>query len=177
MKIFGIGLEKTGTTTLGKALQILGFNDHKGFDLDLLKEIKSGNIDAALEAAQAFNNFENYPWPLIYQEAYNHFPDSKFILTTRTTPLRWFNSLTHNARRTGPQEARQLVYGHSMPNLFEEEDVQFYKDHLNSVTSFFKANDDSRLLSICWAHEEGWAPLCNFLGVDVPDVEFPHLNR
>jgi hypothetical protein len=24
---------------------------------------------------------------------------------------------------------------------------------------------------------EGWAPLCAFLGREVPDVEFPHITR
>lgn len=27
-----------------------------------------------------------------------------------------------------------------------------------------------------WSVEDGWEPLCKFLGKDVPDEPFPHLN-
>lgn len=27
-----------------------------------------------------------------------------------------------------------------------------------------------------WSAEHGWEPLCNFLGKEVPDEPFPHLN-
>ncbi len=177
MKVFGIGLEKTGTNTLGRALEILGFESHKGFDLDLLKAVVEGDVAHALSKAESFNNFENYPWALIYRELYHRFPDAKFILTVRTTPHRWFNSLSHHARRTGPDEARQLIYGHAMPNLFEEEDVAFYKKHIRDVNQFFEEHDPSKLLEVCWAKEDGWNEICEFLNLPVPDEAFPHLKR
>jgi hypothetical protein len=177
MKVFGIGLEKTGTTTLGRALEILGYQRHKGFDLDLLQQVKGGNVSKALEVAEDYDNFENYPWPLIYEDLFARFPESKFILTIRTTPLRWFNSMSHHARRTGPSEERQLIYGHSMPNLFEREDIAFYENHVKNVKKFFDSHDATRLLTACWAHEEGWEPICKFLDKPVPEQEFPHLNR
>jgi hypothetical protein len=33
---------------------------------------------------------------------------------------------------------------------------------------------EERLLE--WYIEDGWEPLCKFLGKPVPDVEFPHAN-
>jgi hypothetical protein len=33
---------------------------------------------------------------------------------------------------------------------------------------------EDRLL--VWSVQEGWEPLCGFLGVDVPDAQFPRLN-
>ncbi len=177
MKVFGIGLEKTGTSTLGKALEILGFDKHKGFDLDLLKRLKSGDVESLMDIAENYNSFENYPWSFVYEQAFHRFPDSKFILTVRTTPFRWFNSMSHHARRKGPKEERQLVYGHSMPNLFEEEDIAFYKNHLKQIRDFFSEHDSSRLLEVCWAHEDGWEELCTFLDKPIPELEFPHLNR
>lgn len=177
MKVFGIGLEKTGTSTLGKALEMLGFERHKGFDLQLLQQFKSGHLEAIMEAAADYDNFENYPWSFIYEEAYHRFPDAKFILTVRTTSRRWFSSISHHARKTGPSEVRQLVYGHSMPHLFEAEDTRFYEKHNQAVHAFFDANDSSRLLEVCWAKEDGWNELCTFLEKPIPEVDFPHLNR
>ncbi len=177
MKVFGIGLEKTGTNSLGRALEILGFKEHKGFDARLLQLAKQGLTEEVLNEAVAYNNFENYPWAFLYKDAYQRFPDAKFILTKRTTPIRWFNSLCHHARRTGPDETRQLVYGHAMPNLFEEEDIQFYSDHIQNVRDFFDENDSSRLLEVCWAHDDGWNELCSFLQCDEPEEEFPHVKK
>jgi hypothetical protein len=37
-----------------------------------------------------------------------------------------------------------------------------------------RAVPPDRLLA--WSVEEGWEPLCEFLGVPVPDTPFPHLN-
>lgn len=176
MKVFGIGLEKTGTSTLGRALEILGFDSRKGFDMELLQNYISGDVERVLRAAEPHDHFEHYPWAFVYQEAYEKYPDSRFILTVRTSSFRWFNSLCHYARRTGPREERQLVYGHAMPNLFEAEDKQFYEKHNQSVRDFFAEHDSSRLLEVCWAHDHGWAELCEFLEKPVPEIEFPHLK-
>ena len=29
---------------------------------------------------------------------------------------------------------------------------------------------------LVWEVKEGWEPICRFLGVEVPDTPFPHLN-
>jgi len=177
MKIFGIGLEKTGTSTLGRSLEILGFDKRKGFDFEALEAYKQGHMDEVYAVAEEHDNFEHYPWALMYKELYERYPDAKFILTTRTSAFRWFNSLCHHARRTGPDDARQLVYGHAMPNLFETEDLAYYDDHVKNVHQFFNDRDSSRLLEVCWAKDDGWQQLCTFLNCPIPDEEFPHLNR
>ena len=32
-------------------------------------------------------------------------------------------------------------------------------------------------ITLCWEKGDGWNELCEFLGVDVPDKPFPHLNK
>lgn len=176
-KVFGIGLEKTGTNTLSKALEILGYADRKGFDLDLLTAYKNEQHNQVVAAAADCNHAIDYPWAFCYKELYKAYPDAKFILTVRTSAMRWFNSLCHHARRTGPDQVRQMVYGHAMPNLFEAEDIAFYENHVAEIRSFFASKDDNRFLEVCWAKEDGWNELCTFLDVAIPETDFPHLKR
>jgi hypothetical protein len=44
-------------------------------------------------------------------------------------------------------------------------------EHANMIRGLVPKD---RLLE--WYIEDGWAPLCAFLGKPVPDVEFPHAN-
>lgn len=46
-----------------------------------------------------------------------------------------------------------------------------YDDHVAEVIDTVPYE---RLL--CWSVDEGWAPLCEFLGVPEPDTAFPRAN-
>ena len=89
-KIFGVGLNKTGTTSIAKALEILGFDSVHFVS-------KKGNIKNIIEkngqnAQPLLNGIEEYDAYLDWNRPQtNHFfkkfdlqyPDSKFILHTR----------------------------------------------------------------------------------------------
>ncbi|MEL6669173.1 MAG: sulfotransferase, partial [Bacteroidota bacterium] len=51
MKVFGIGLIKTGTTSLGKALEILGFNPHISYDEELMNCWMSSDFNPIYKAS------------------------------------------------------------------------------------------------------------------------------
>jgi len=177
MKVFGIGLNKTGTTSLGKALEILGFEKHQSCNLDLTKEWAANNLKAILSIAEKNNNFEDWPWPLVYKEIYKEFKDAKFILTKRSSADKWYESLCKHSLETGPTEFRKLIYGHYMPHDFKEEHVNFYNQHNKEVISFFNQNAPEKLLVISFEEGKNWEKLCSFLKKDVPEVEFPLLNK
>ena len=73
--IFGIGLSRTGTTSLHHAFEILG--------------IRSAPTSVALlfdpddEVLGLYEAFTDNPIPFLYQRLDARFPGSKFILTTR----------------------------------------------------------------------------------------------
>ena len=58
--VFGIGLSKTGTTSLGVALQQLGFR-HKSYDAELLEKWHFGKVDEVLAGMEAYSSFEDFP--------------------------------------------------------------------------------------------------------------------
>lgn len=176
MKVFGIGLNKTGTSSLGHALRILGFKNHVDGRPDLLKAWANGQVEPILAEATKFNNFEDWPWPLVYQELFDAFPDSRFILTTRSSSEIWFNSLCKHADKTGPTQQRKLVYGFDMPHDHRDEHIDFYNQHNANVISFFEKYAPEKLLKICWEDGQNWEKLCAFLELEVPEVDFPHVK-
>jgi hypothetical protein len=175
MKIFGIGLNKTGTKTLGAAMEHLGFKN-KSYDALLLEDFRTNNLLPIIKVARDFDSFEDWPWPLVFREMDQIFPDAKFILTIRKSPDIWFRSICNHSIITGPTEARKIVYGHSMPENFKEDYIQIYCRHNDLVKEYFQTKMD-KLLVVCWENGSGWKDLSSFLKVPVPDVLFPHKNK
>ena len=79
-KIFGIGLSKTGTTSLARALEILGYKtrDYLG-----VTRYSSGDLSSIdLDEIETNDAFTDTPVPSFYRELDSRYPGSKFILTS-----------------------------------------------------------------------------------------------
>src|SRR5699024_4627029 len=80
-KIFCIGFNKTGTTSLGRALTDLGFRHSSFSQIVWRKYYQRGKIDKVLKYTAKFESFDDLPWlkedmiPVLDK----HFPGSKFI--------------------------------------------------------------------------------------------------
>lgn len=176
MKVFGTGLNKTGTKTLGECFKILGLNN-TSFDLKLLQDFSRGDYQEIFKVSDIFDSFEDWPWPLLYREMDHCYPDSKFIMTERKDPETWFNSLCRHAELTGPTEARKIVYGYEMPHDYKDHHISFYLKHHTGVLNYFK-NTPEKVLFVSWDKGDGWLELCNFLKCrEIPDRPFPHKNK
>lgn len=176
-KIFGIGLNKTGTTTLGQCGKILGLRCTT-CDKKLLKDFVSNNdFSRILKKVNEYDLFEDWPWPLVYKQLDEMFPGSKFILTVRSSEEKWLDSLMKHSMRTHPfNHCRKLAYGFSFPHKHQQEYIEFYKKHNDTARSYF-AGRSSDFLELCWEAGDGFEKLCSFLGRDVPNVPFPHANK
>jgi hypothetical protein len=175
MKIVGIGLNKTGTTSLGVCLKHWGLR-HISYDLEAFEFWRQGDWPAVLRCMEAHDSFEDWPWPLLYREIDTAFPGSKFILTRRKDPRTWFESLCKHADRTGPTDFRKPIYGYEMPHGQDEAHIRFYLAHNEAVRDYFKDRPND-FLEVCWEDGDGWAELAAFLGFEAPDWPFPHVNK
>lgn len=177
LKVFGIGLNKTGTTTLGQCGRILGFRC-LGCDKELLKQVvRDRDLVQLQDRVRQFGWFEDWPWPLVYKELDHLFPESKFILTVRQSEDVWLDSLKRHSMRTHPvNHCRKLAYGFDYPHGYERQHVEFYRQHNKSVRDYFKGREND-FLEICWENGDGFEKICHFLGCDIPDTPVPHANR
>ena len=88
-KVFGIGLDRTGTTSLANALNELGIlTIHYADDATTNQELIAGNKLTILEEYQGIIHGTS-PF---FQKLDNLYPDSKFILTIREQQ-QWLKSM------------------------------------------------------------------------------------
>lgn len=166
--IFGIGLSKTGTTSLASALDILGFKSVHNWNLCVKSILKS---DGPLISGKLlkFNAFLDQPWPMLYKRAAREYPNAKFILTTRDVKKYASSRLKHNliffrnGRKPKSRRNLHLLY------MLE------YMTHVENVHEFFEGSKNFFEFDLCRFPQ--WKELCQFLGREVPDVEFPCLNK
>lgn len=181
-KVVGIGLPKTGTTTLGYCFRRFGFK-HRTFDMDLAYQVKRNNLAPAMDEATKFETFEDWPWFEIYRELDQTFPNSKFILTLRKDTERYVSSLKRHHEREGIRKEGFVkpyfwdeVHGVEPAAWDYEKSAQRYQRHNREVLEYFGRRINKDLLVVCWEHGDGWAELSRFLNKAAPDEPFPHLR-
>ena len=182
-KIFGIGLNKTGTSSLGDYFELLGYK--------LYCKPTSKNIDIAKKNPEYFDKiienyhvFEDWPFPLIYKYIYEKYPTSKFILTMREDNEKWFDSLFRHSKRTGPTEQRKKIYGYHDPeptNINNKKThIDIYNKHFDNVKKFFQDRDNSRLLILYVDDKDKEQKIHEFINIPFNKynyIKYPHSNR
>ena len=185
MKVFGIGLSKTGTTSLGNALRRLGLHV-LDWDNFITRELIS-EVDVPL-----FEGFTDIPLAGHFEEFYQRFERSRFIYTTRPV-LSWKDSMLRHWRRNyGLDDFLEIRAQLGAPDHFafgqEFSDLhrslyfdhagfeQAYRVHDERVRRFFRDKPTDRFLEFDVFAGDGWQKLCNFLGKPIPDGSFPMDN-
>jgi hypothetical protein len=197
MKVLGAGFGKTGTFTLKIALEKLGFSPCYNFG-DVLINYKKGDADmwnnymegkADMDWHKIFADYKaavDAPANLYYREIIAAFPDIKVILTTRD-PDKWWDSLVDTLEKhdaaVGPfkflpsfnafqQALENLGKVNPVDPPTKENYIKMLLQHNENVKNVVPPD---RLL--VYTVQEGWEPLCEFLGVPVPEEPFPWVNK
>lgn len=180
-KVFCIGFQKTGTSSIGKALKILGYQVHKGFRFNRPGKVQIPEpvtreklADVALPITKGYNAFEDNPWCLLFRELDAAYPNSKFILTRRETQS-WSDSFTrHFIHDTNP--TLRFIYG--CDSALERPRSHFasiYEAHNAAVLEYFR--DRPSDLLVFDLESANWDDLCAFLGRRRPWFRaYPHKN-
>lgn len=173
-KVFCVGFQKTGTTSMGAALEILGYRVTGG-NWARDPEVARVALQRALETAPLYDAFQDNPWPLLYQEMDKAFPGSKFIMTIRP-PEQWIKSAVKGFG-AGTSPVREWIYGEGKGSPVGNEQTWLarYERHNREVLAYFAGRQDDFMV-MDLAAGDGWEKLCRFLGQPVPDVPFPHAN-
>lgn len=172
-KVFGIGLSRTGTTSLTRALSMLGFRCRH---YPNPAKILAGD----LTVADRFDALTDIPAAAVFRDLDARYPGARFVLTVRE-PESWTRSMRDHfaamgpAMETGPEgEMRRRVYGDV--RFDEERFLRAFEAHNAAVRAHF-ADRPGDLLIMNIPGGEGWGVLCPFLGVAAPMEPFPVLNR
>ena len=197
MKIICAGLYKTGTKSIAKALRQLGFTvydwEEQIFDFldhccDVLQNGAQPDVKRVYQNADAFVDL---PGNLFWEEILEAFPDCKVILSERDEDS-WLQSWANQLKmlqsirfqtilramlsQTGRKfdvianSCVQASLGSTNPKstcVFRKR----YRMHNYRVKSIVPP---AKLL--VFNVKQGWKPLCDFLGCEVPTSAFPHEN-
>jgi len=179
-KIFAVGFHKTGTSSLGKALKILGYKSCFGAnelraqlgELNMMQALFKEDYETIFEFAETYDCFNDLPWFAIYKALDQRFPNSKFILTTREESA-WINSSkAYFGDTTSP--FRLWLYGKSNPKNDTEVYLKRYKAHNKEVELYFENRNDLLILPL--EEKDKWGQLCSFLNKPLPDQKYPALH-
>lgn len=174
------------------ALQILGYTCHHMSEVFAHQEEQAALFveaasDPTFEWERIYAGYTaTLDWPgcAFWRELAEAYPEAKLLLTVRD-PEEWFESyvatvyepiaLGWSGDPTGSwnEMAQRVIVARSFGGEPHDREhvIAAFRRHNAEVRAAIPAE---RLL----VHriDEGWRPLCNFLGVPIPSEPFPHLN-
>ncbi len=181
-RVFGIGMHKTGTTSLHSAFQLLGLKSahwkSAHWAKAIWREMTTIGVSRTLEEYYALCDL---PLTILYRELDQAYPGSKFILTTRDEG-KWLASVENhwNPERNQFRAAwdsdpfthrvHRELYGRK--SFDKEVFLARFRRHNAEVVEHFKDRPGD-LLVMNVDRKPGWNALCNFLGKRMPSVEYP----
>ncbi len=190
LKLVGAGLGRTGTHSLKIALeQLLGepcyhmveVFGHRD-DVDVWAAAARGDDVDWHALLDGWGAAVDWPASAFWEEIAAAYPDAPILLSTRGSADEWWQSASRtifiglDLVAPGEDAWREMITS-MLANRFtpdfqvEAAAKAAYERHNAEVRA--KA-DPSRLVE--WQPRDGWGPLCQALGVPVPDEPFPLTN-
>lgn len=204
LKIIGAGFGRTGTLSTQHALNELGF--HCYHMKEIMKKPNKNHLDYWLEVAETsketpfdwnkiFHNYSatvDFPSSCVWQDLMEAYPEAKIILTIHPKgPEGWYKSTMDTIYgvekmwegkvlayliptfRKMRRLTSKLIWGRFLQGTMDskEDAINRYKAHIEEVKNKVPA-DNLLIFSV----DQGWSPLCKFLGIEAPQTSFPNVN-
>lgn len=205
LQIIGAGFGRTGTWSTYHALSSLGFpcyhmievvqNKKNKSHLDFWRKVARAEPGTQHDWERVFAAYRaavDNPACCVWRELMAAYPDAKVLLTVHPRgPQAWYEStidtiyftetmwqfkilelLTPFGRKFGDM-SRRLIWQRTLRGTMNdrEQAISRYNAHTEEVK---QAVPVDKLL--VFSVDQGWEPLCEFLGVPVPAEPFPNLN-
>jgi hypothetical protein len=194
LAVVGAGFGRTGTKSLKLALEQLGFGPcHHMFEvfdhpeqLPFWKAAARGDLPDWDAVFADYNSCADWPSARYWREITAHYPDAKVVLSLRPAD-QWIKSIhatilpamldrgDHISEET--RAKKEMAY-----EIVIEQTFGGRLDDADHAMAVFNAHNEevqrtiSRDRLLTYTVAEGWAPLCDFLGVAVPETPFPRTN-
>jgi hypothetical protein len=205
LKIIGAGYGRTGTLSTYTALNMLGFRCYHMVEL-LMKQSNRHHVDFWLNVSRSepghphdwpfvykeYSATLDNPGACVWRDLMAAYPEARVILTVHPRGAdAWYEStldtiyfsekrwefkvlgfISPFARKMG-EITHRLVWQRNHRNTMGNRSaaVADYHRHIEDVTA---SVPPEKLL--VFSVDQGWEPLCAFLGVGIPAAEFPNVN-
>lgn len=201
LQVIGAGCGRTGTASLKRALEILGFPCYHMFEVvkngHERKWEKALNAPESADWPEIFAGFRatvDFPASVAYKELMAAYPEAKVILSVRDADG-WARSVRDTIWSPYAGELSWVLapFRPSFQAMTKAFRKRFFEDHDGGVSSGAIFDNDrlatrfdlwnARVIAsvpkeklLVFRAAEGWTPLCEFLGVPVPDEPYPRVN-
>lgn len=208
MKVIYCGLQKTGTKTMHEVLETLGMKCYDVMEnYEFLSDewfrmmSEGGTVDDLRKMFEGVDAVMDIPCAFFWKELSEAFPEAKVIFGARDSEDQWWRSMKNqfdsfyrvdlrfmatfspNFRRFRRwiHQAYRATYGIEFyfPTLFDHYPPnelllrRAYRDFNRTVLET-APRDRFHVVDF----KQGWAPICEFLGAEVPQGRpFPHSNK
>ena len=195
LDIIGAGFGRTGTQSMKRALELLGFGPCHHMEEVITKsdvQLPLWHNTAMSKNRDWDHIFRGYrssiDWPsaFFWRELSEHYPDARVLLTVRSSES-WYKSFSNTIQKIMRDPSQipahedrlfaemvwEIVNLGSLDGGMSDKTkaVEKYEENIHLVQSTIPAD---RLLT--YELGSGWEPLCDWLGVPVPDAPFPRGN-
>lgn len=193
LNVIGAGVGRTGTYSLKLAINQIGLGPchhmeevlhNMSTQVPLWSAAASGQPDWS-RIFLGYKSTVDWPTACFFRDMLKAYPAARFVLTVRD-PDKWADSFSATIYKLigsadeAPQEMRawlkmasEVITKTGFPlGLERDELVQAFITHNEAVK---KAIPTRQLLE--FEVKDGWQPLCDFLEVPVPTIDFPRTNH
>lgn len=195
LKVIGAGFGRTGTMSLKLALEQLGFGPCYHMEavfqtpehLPVWHQAVDGNLPDWSAFLGDYGSAVDWPTAHFWRELYDASPDAKVILPIRPAES-WWDSYSATimqfmqialADRSNPAHSQSEL---CRKMIGEKCFGTHYQDREAAIAAYRRRTHDvrahvapERLLE--YKLGSGWAPICEFLGVPIPETSFPRTNQ
>lgn len=199
LQVIGAGLPRSGTLSLKLALEQLGYGKCHHMEecwnnparQELWRRVFEDGYDDWDKVFEGYAATVDAPGCYVYDELAKHYPKAKVVLTTRD-PEKWLRSL--QAAMFNPDYFAKMQQSPIFRMLQPMFSYHMQKLGMPMPPGTITLPPPQALLAEREAHhaavmrgiphdrllvfdvEEGWEPICRFLGKPVPSVAFPRVN-
>ncbi|MBA3809183.1 MAG: sulfotransferase family protein [Solirubrobacterales bacterium] len=194
LKVVGAGLGRTGTTSLKKALeQLTGGACYHMFEVIQHPEsvamwhaVVRGESEDWDALMGDYTASVDWPASAYWQELSAANPDAVVLLSTRATPEQWWGSMAKTiinvlTMELPPENPGMALHRAMVIDMLERRFTPDWREPEAAMAAYERHNErvreevpSERLVD--WQPGDGWEPICDALGVEVPADPFPHEN-
>ncbi|KAK4634603.1 hypothetical protein CLAFUW4_00150 [Fulvia fulva] len=178
MRVLMLGMSRTGTMSLFTALTQLGYKPYHISNLDVWRQglnVKFNGVGKPWGREEfdkilgEYDAVADVPCICFAEELVKAYPEAKVVLSMRDVDS-WLGSMASSAAFLGACE--DCYAGFFFDDFSSTSPARgAFERHYEHVRGLVPKE---RLLE--FRVQEGWGPLCGFLGHEVPQGEFPRIN-
>jgi len=186
LEVIGAGFGRTGTLSMKEALEILGLGPcHHMMEVtsndeqrEQWRAIAGGATPDWAHVFAGYRSVVDWPGAYFWRELAAFYPAAKVLLTVRD-PEQWYESASNTIFRSvannpnpdsvGVKLVGERVFGGRLDDKAHA--IAIYEQNIVDVQ---RAIGPDRLLT--YHVGDGWEPLCRFLGLAIPDEDYPQKN-